>query len=206
VSSPGGRADVALPPGEEGELVVDATADARFTGYLNDPEATAAKLVGGWYRTGDSAYLHPSGDVVLTGRIDDMINSGGENVHPEEVEAVLARHPAVREAAVVGVPDPRWGEVVIGCVMARIGKPTLAAVTGPAVGGGLGMVLACDLAVRAEGATFLPAWMAIGIANDAGTSFYLSRIVGYRRAMEWLLTNRTLDAAEALEWGVVNRV
>ena len=118
VSSIGGRAGVALPPGQEGELVVDATADATFTGYLNDPEATAAKLVGGWYRTGDSAYLHPSGDVVLTGRIDDMINSGGENVHPEEVEAVLARHPAVREAAVVGVPDPRWGEVVIGCVIA----------------------------------------------------------------------------------------
>jgi 2-(1,2-epoxy-1,2-dihydrophenyl)acetyl-CoA isomerase len=91
-------------------------------------------------------------------------------------------------------------------MLARIGKPTLAAVTGPAAGGGLGMVLACDLAVCTEGATFLPAWMAIGIANDAGTSFYLSRIVGYRRAMEWLLTNRTLGAAEALEWGVVNRV
>jgi len=97
---------------------IGGRADATFTGYLNDPEATAAKLVGGWYRTGDSAYLHPSGDVVLTGRIDDMINSGGENVHPEEVEAVLARHPAVREAAVVGVPDPRWGEVVMGCVVA----------------------------------------------------------------------------------------
>ena len=65
------------------------------------------------------------------------------------------------------------------------------------MGGGLGMVLACDLAVCTEGTTFLPAWMAIGIANDAGTSFYLSRIVGYRRAMEWLLTNRTLGAVEA---------
>ena len=91
-------------------------------------------------------------------------------------------------------------------MLARIGKPTLAAVAGPAVGGGLGMVLACDLAVCTDSATFLPAWMSIGIANDAGTSFYLSRIVGYRRAMEWLLTNRTLGAAEALEWGVVNRV
>lgn len=91
-------------------------------------------------------------------------------------------------------------------MLARIGKPTLAAVSGPAVGGGLGMVLACDLAIADDRATFLPAWMAIGIANDAGSSFYLSRIVGYRRAMEWLLTNRTLGAAEALEWGVVNRV
>jgi 2-(1,2-epoxy-1,2-dihydrophenyl)acetyl-CoA isomerase len=91
-------------------------------------------------------------------------------------------------------------------LLSRIAKPTLAAVNGKAVGGGLGMVLACDIALATESATFLPAWMSIGIANDAGTSFYLSRIVGYRRAMEWLLTNRTLDAREALEWGVVNRV
>ena len=91
-------------------------------------------------------------------------------------------------------------------MLARIGKPTLAAVHGPAVGGGLGMALACDIAVCSDRATFLPAWMSIGIANDAGSSFYLSRIVGYRRAMEWLLTNRTIDAKEAHEWGVVNRV
>lgn len=91
-------------------------------------------------------------------------------------------------------------------MLARIEKPTLAAVNGPAVGGGLGMSLACDLSVCTDRATFLPAWMSIGIANDASSSFYLPRIVGYRRAMEWLLTNRTLDATEALEWGVVNRV
>lgn len=91
-------------------------------------------------------------------------------------------------------------------MLARIAKPTLAAVNGPAVGGGLGMVLACDLAVAVSSATFLPAWMTIGIGNDAGTSFFLSRIVGYRRAMEWLLTNRTLSAREALEWGVLNAV
>jgi 2-(1,2-epoxy-1,2-dihydrophenyl)acetyl-CoA isomerase len=91
-------------------------------------------------------------------------------------------------------------------MLARIEKPTLAAVNGPTVGGGLGMSLACDLAVCTDGATFLPAWMSIGIANDASSSFYLPRIVGYRRAMEWLLTNRTLGANEAYEWGVVNRV
>jgi 2-(1,2-epoxy-1,2-dihydrophenyl)acetyl-CoA isomerase len=91
-------------------------------------------------------------------------------------------------------------------MLARIEKPTLAAVNGPAVGGGLGMSLACDMAVCTDRATFLPAWMSIGIANDASSSFYLPRVVGYRRAMEWLLTNRTLDASEAFEWGVVNRV
>nr|BAB40577.1 4-CBA-CoA dehalogenase [Arthrobacter sp. FHP1]BAB40580.1 4-CBA-CoA dehalogenase [Arthrobacter sp. FHP1] len=91
-------------------------------------------------------------------------------------------------------------------MLARIEKPTLAAINGPAVGGGLGMSLACDLAVCTDRATFLPAWMSIGIANDASSSFYLPRIVGYRRAMEWLLTNRTLAADEAYEWGVVNRV
>ena len=116
VSPIGGSPGIAVPPGEEGELLVDASADATFSGYLNNPEATAARLADGWYRTGDSAYQHPSGDIVLTGRIDDMINSGGENIHPEEVEAILARHPAVREVAVVGVPDARWGEIVVGCV------------------------------------------------------------------------------------------
>lgn len=91
-------------------------------------------------------------------------------------------------------------------MLARIGKPTLAAVNGPAVGGGLGMTLACDMAVCTDRATFLPAWMSIGIANDASSSFYLPRVVGYRRAMEWLLTNRTIGADEARDWGVVNRV
>lgn len=108
---------IGLPPGVEGELVVDAAADATFVEYLNNQEATKSRLVNGWYRTGDSAFTDADGYVVLTGRIDDMINTGAENVHAEEVEAVLARHPAVAEVAVVGLPDVRWGEVVTAVVV-----------------------------------------------------------------------------------------
>lgn len=113
-----GQPSIPAGVGEEGELLVDACADATFTGYLDNPAATAARLVDGWYRTGDSAYVSPDGGVVLTGRLDDMIVTGAENVHPEEVEAVLTDYPLVREVAVVGVPDERWGELVVACVVA----------------------------------------------------------------------------------------
>lgn len=119
IAAVAGSPQVALDPGVEGELVIDATADATFTCYLDNPEATAARLADGWYRTGDSGYIGEDGCVVLTGRIDDMINSGAENVHAEEVEAVISRHPAVSEVAVVGLPDTRWGEVVTAVVVAH---------------------------------------------------------------------------------------
>lgn len=88
----------------------------------------------------------------------------------------------------------------------RIPKPVLAAVNGVAVGSGLGLTLCADLAVCARSARFLCGWHAIGLANDATTSYTLAKIVGFRRAMELLLTNRMLDAEEAREWGIVNRV
>jgi len=88
----------------------------------------------------------------------------------------------------------------------RIRLPVLAAVNGVAAGGGFGMALACDLAVCSDKARFLCAWHGIGIGNDTATSYSLPRIVGVRRAMELMLTNRTLSAQEAAEWGVVNRV
>ena len=78
----GGSVHDIADTGEEGELLVDAYADATFTGYLNRPEATAEKLVDGWYRTGDMGYLRDDGDYELKGRVDDMILSGAENVHP----------------------------------------------------------------------------------------------------------------------------
>ncbi len=109
--------EVAL--GEEGELIVDAGADATFTGYLNRPDATAAALTDGWYRTGDVALRLADGDVELRGRVDDMIRSGAESIHPEEVEAALASHPAVADAAVIGTPDARWGEAIVACIVAR---------------------------------------------------------------------------------------
>jgi enoyl-CoA hydratase/carnithine racemase len=97
-----------------------------------------------------------------------------------------------------------WHRLLEGLI--RLPKPVLAAVNGAAAGSGLGMVLCSDLAVAKESARFMCAWHAIGIANDATTSYSLSKIVGFRRAMELMLTNRTLGSAEALEWGMVNRV
>jgi 2-(1,2-epoxy-1,2-dihydrophenyl)acetyl-CoA isomerase len=88
----------------------------------------------------------------------------------------------------------------------RVRRPVLAAVNGVAAGGGFGLALACDMAVCVDTARFVCAWQSIGIANDTATSYSLARIVGIRRAMELMLTNRTLSATEAAEWGVVNRV
>jgi acyl-CoA synthetase (AMP-forming)/AMP-acid ligase II len=89
-----------------------------FSGYLNDPEATAAAyLEGGWYRTGDVVRVDPERYVWVLDRARDMVIAGGENIFPAEVEAVLAEHPDVREAAVIGLPDQRWGEVVHAVVV-----------------------------------------------------------------------------------------
>lgn len=94
--------------GETGEIVVRGP--IAMLGYWGQPEATAEVLRGEWLRTGDLASRDSEGFLTLVGRARDMYISGGENVYPAEVEAVLAQHPSVREAAVVGVPDPRWGE------------------------------------------------------------------------------------------------
>jgi len=88
----------------------------------------------------------------------------------------------------------------------RIKRPVIAAVNGVAAGGGLGLTLASDMAICADTARFLCAWHTIGIGNDTATSYSLTRIVGMRRAMELMLTNRTLSSATAKEWGVVNEV
>ena len=79
-------------------------------GYYNDPEATAAAFAGGWFHTGDAAVVHPDGYVEIRDRFKDVIISGGENISSIEVEGVLLRHPAVLEAAVVGMPHEKWGE------------------------------------------------------------------------------------------------
>jgi acyl-CoA synthetase (AMP-forming)/AMP-acid ligase II len=94
-----------------------------FDGYYKDPAATAAAFPEGrpgWYRTGDAGYLE-DGLLYVTDRIKDMIITGGENVYPVEVEQVLAIHPAVRDVAVIGVPDDVWGESVRACVVLREG-------------------------------------------------------------------------------------
>jgi fatty-acyl-CoA synthase len=91
-----------------GEIVVRG--NVVMEGYYDDPEATARAFAGGWFHSGDAAVVHPDGYAEIRDRIKDVIISGGENISSIEVEGVLLRHPAVQEAAVVGLPDERWGE------------------------------------------------------------------------------------------------
>jgi fatty-acyl-CoA synthase len=88
-----------------------------MSGYWNAPEATAAALLDGWYHTGDMGYFDAEGYLYVNGRSKDMIISGGENIYPAEIENVLLESPDVAEALVVGLPDERWGEVVVAVVV-----------------------------------------------------------------------------------------
>jgi len=106
-------------PGEEGEIVVLASSDEAFEGYWNRPDADAKALRQGWYFTGDSGYVDAEGDIFVTGRVDDLIITGGENVSPVEVENCLSLHPAVAEVAVAGLPDERWGQIVAAFIKRR---------------------------------------------------------------------------------------
>ena len=90
-------------------------------GYYNDPEATAKALRGGYFHSGDAAVVHPDGYVDIRDRLKDVIISGGENISSVEVEGVLLRHPAVQEAAVVGLPDAKWGEAPHAFVVLKPG-------------------------------------------------------------------------------------
>ena len=99
-----------LPAGEVGELWIRGP--NVMLGYWKRPEASADALIDGWYRSGDAGYAAEDGYLYLVDRLKDMIISGGENVYSIEVEAALAEHAAVQEAAVFGVPDARWGEAV----------------------------------------------------------------------------------------------
>jgi 2-furoate---CoA ligase len=100
-----------------GEVCVDLASDEAFSGYWNRPDANEKAIQDGWYRTGDTGHLDEDGDLWIDGRVDDMIVSGGENVHPLEVEDVLASHPGVVEVAVIGVPDERLGHHVTAIVV-----------------------------------------------------------------------------------------
>ncbi len=108
-----------VQPGEPGEIHVRGP--TLMAGYLDEPEATARALAGGWLRTGDVGALDSLGRLRVLARGTDLILSGGENVYPAEVEAVLASHPAVAEAAVVGRSDAAWGEVPVAAVVLRPG-------------------------------------------------------------------------------------
>jgi fatty-acyl-CoA synthase len=106
-AGPGGR--------RAGEVCLRS--DFLMSGYFEDEESTAAALVDGWYHTGDVGSLDDEGHLSIVGRVRDVIRTGGETVAPVEVEAVIAGHPAVAEVAVVGIPDPEWGEVVCAVVV-----------------------------------------------------------------------------------------
>jgi fatty-acyl-CoA synthase len=108
-----------LPPGERGELWLRGP--NLFREYWNNPEATAAARAGEWFRTGDVGHRDAEGYHYIDDRKTDVVISGGENIYPAELEALLADCPAVAEAAVVGRPDPRWGEVPVACVVRRPG-------------------------------------------------------------------------------------
>ncbi|MCZ7526509.1 MAG: long-chain fatty acid--CoA ligase [Acidimicrobiia bacterium] len=112
--------DRPLPPGEVGEIV--CRGPSVMDGYWNAPEATMEALRGGWMHTGDLGYRSADGYLYVTDRLKDMIVSGGENVYPREVEDALYEHPAVLEAAVIGVPHERWGEAVHALVVPRAGE------------------------------------------------------------------------------------
>jgi 2-furoate---CoA ligase len=116
-----GRASVnaRLRLGENDEILCHMSSDEAFAGYWNRPDADEKAIRDGWYHTGDVGRLDEDGELWIVGRVDDMIVSGGENIHPLEVEDVLARHPAVREVAVVGAPDDRLGHRVVAVVVAE---------------------------------------------------------------------------------------
>ncbi|TQC43027.1 AMP-dependent synthetase [Rhodococcus sp. WS4] len=106
-------------PGVDGEVVVRGPNVMR--GYFGRPDDTARTIVDGWLHTGDVGNLDAEGYLTLVGRSKDMIIRGGENIYPKEIEDVLAGHPTVLEAAVIGVPDDKWGEVVVAYVQPRPG-------------------------------------------------------------------------------------
>ncbi|KAB2857889.1 MAG: fatty acid--CoA ligase [Sphingopyxis terrae] len=109
-----------MPVGAVGEVVTRSSNN--MLGYWNLPEATARTMTGdGWIHTGDAGYMDEDGYLYIHDRVKDMIITGGENVYPAEVESAIYGHPAVQEVAVIGIPDPKWGETVKAVVVPKPG-------------------------------------------------------------------------------------
>lgn len=108
-----------LKPFETGEICV--IGPAVFAGYYDNPEANAKAFRDGWFRTGDLGHMDEEGFVYITGRASDMYISGGSNIYPREIEEKILTHPAIGEVAVLGVPDPTWGEVGVAVCVPREG-------------------------------------------------------------------------------------
>ena len=109
-------ADELASQGCEGQIAADLSGDEAFEGYWKRPDADGKALRGGWYFTGDTGYVDADGDLFVTGRVDDMIISGGENISPVDIESVLSLHPAVDEVSVAGLRDERWGQRVVAFI------------------------------------------------------------------------------------------
>ncbi|MGE0733313.1 MAG: class I adenylate-forming enzyme family protein [Alphaproteobacteria bacterium] len=118
VVAPGGAAADELPPGVVGDIVVRAASFAQFN-WGDDAWRSRVLTEDGWYRTGDRGYVDQDGYVFLAGRADNLIATGGMKVAAEEIEQVLETHAAIAAAAVLGVPDPQWGERIVALVVAR---------------------------------------------------------------------------------------
>jgi len=109
---PAARPDQLVGPGEQGQVVISMQSPEAFAGYWNRPDADQESIRDGWYFTGDLATTDADGDLWVSGRVDDMINSGGENLYPEEIERSLAPCPYLDTVVVAGTPHDKWGSVV----------------------------------------------------------------------------------------------
>jgi 2-furoate---CoA ligase len=127
--TPGASPEDVVAQGEQGQVAVSMSSPEAFGGYWNRPDADAKSIRDGWYFTGDLATADEDGDLWVAGRVDDMINSGGENIYPDEIEAALVRCPAVSDVVVVGMPDDRWGHAVTAFVVPADGLQPDDAVT-----------------------------------------------------------------------------
>lgn len=108
-----------VAPGETGEIAV--IGPAVFAGYFDNPEANAKSFRNGWFLTGDLGHMDRDGFFYLTGRASDMYISGGSNIYPREIEEKVLMHPAISEVAILGMPDPVWGEIGVAVCVARDG-------------------------------------------------------------------------------------
>lgn len=165
--------------------------------------------------------------LTLTLNRPDVLNAMNSAMHAALAEGLRqARDPEVRAVVVTGAGRgfcvgqdaaelqdlgdvgallrSRYHPAVLG--LRALEKPVIAAVNGPAAGAGLALALACDLRLAAESATFVPAFIGLGLVPDSGCSFFAARLLGPGRAFEWLSRNRRLSAAEAREWGLVAEV